>query len=135
MTTIGPSLIIKGDVTSQEDITIHGKVVGKVSMQGGALLIAPHATVQAEAQGAQLTVHGTFLGDIAASERVELTPTAKMDGNIVSPSVVLKDGAVFNGKIVVERRANANLRATIAGAPAGAAAKDATVRQPASQTN
>jgi cytoskeletal protein CcmA (bactofilin family) len=134
MTTIGPSLFIKGDVTSQEDITIHGKIVGTVSMQSGALLIAPHATVEATAQGAQMTVHGNFAGEIAASERVELTPTAKMNGNIVSPSVVLKDGAIFNGNIVVERRTNAGLRAAISGGAHGTPSNDAGARQSISQT-
>jgi cytoskeletal protein CcmA (bactofilin family) len=115
MTTIGPSLIIKGDVTSDEDITIHGKVVGTLSMQGGTLLIAPHATVEAEAEGAKLIIHGKFSGQIGATERVELTNTANVQGKIVAPAVILQDGAVFNGTIHVERRANTGLRETIAG--------------------
>jgi cytoskeletal protein CcmA (bactofilin family) len=132
MTTIGPTLIITGDVTSQEDITIHGKVVGKLQMQGGAVLIAPHAHVEAEAKGAKLTVHGNFSGDIAATERVELTNTAKVQGKIVSPAVVIQDGAVFNGSIEVERRTNTQLRATIAGRgqeASGAPTANAAARQ------
>jgi cytoskeletal protein CcmA (bactofilin family) len=128
MTTIGPTLIIKGDVTSDEDITIHGKLVGKLRMQSGAVLIAPHAKVEATAEGANLTIHGTFSGEIAATERVELRNTANVEGKIVSPAVVLQDGAVFNGSIHVERRANTGLRASITGAsqdrqPPAAAAK------------
>ena len=114
MTTIGPTLIIKGDVTSDEDIIIHGRLVGKLLMQRGAVMIAPHANVEASAEGATLTIQGTFSGDIAVTERVELTNTANVQGKIVSPAVVLHDGAVFNGSIQIERRVNHSLRATIA---------------------
>jgi cytoskeletal protein CcmA (bactofilin family) len=126
MTTIGPTLVIKGDVTSDEDITIHGKLVGKLQMKGGTVLVAPHAKVEATAEGAKLTIHGAFSGEIAATERVELRETANVEGKIVSPAVVLQDGAMFNGSIHVERRANAGLRASIAGA--------AQNRQPAAAT-
>ena len=115
MTTIGPTLIIKGDVTSNEDITIHGTLVGTLKMQGGAVMVAPHGKVEAVAEGANLTIHGEFTGDIKATERVELTNRANVEGKIVSPVVVLQDGAVFNGKIHVERRVNTGLRDKIAG--------------------
>ena len=123
MTTIGPTLIIKGDVTSDEDITIHGKVVGKLLMQGGTVMVAPHGNVEATAEGAKLTIHGRFSGAIAATERVEFTNTANVQGKVVSPTVVLQDGAVFNGSIHVERRVNTTLRATITSAAHAATAE------------
>lgn len=116
MTTIGPTLIIKGDVTSKEDITIHGTLIGTLQMDSGAVVVGPHGKVEAVAEGAKLTIHGEFTGDIKATERVELTNRANVEGNIVSPVVVLQDGAVFNGSIHVERRVNAGLREKIAGA-------------------
>jgi cytoskeletal protein CcmA (bactofilin family) len=104
MTTIGPSLVIKGDITSREDVTIHGRVNGQISMETGALLIAPGATVQADAHVTRLTIHGSFEGDVAAAERIELTATARVEGTLLAPSIVLNDGAVFNGTIAVEPR-------------------------------
>jgi cytoskeletal protein CcmA (bactofilin family) len=103
MTTIGASLIINGEITSNEDVTIHGQVVGTISMEKGALLIAQTANVKADAQATRLTVHGTFSGDIAASERVELSSTANVEGTLLAPAVVLQDGALFNGSIEVTR--------------------------------
>jgi cytoskeletal protein CcmA (bactofilin family) len=107
MTTIGSSLTITGEVTSHEDVTIHGTVNGKISMQGGSLLVAPTAKVEAEAQVSRLTIHGTFSGDVAATERVELTTTAQVTGTLLAPAVVLQDGAVFNGMIEVNGRTKA----------------------------
>jgi cytoskeletal protein CcmA (bactofilin family) len=107
MTTIGASLTITGEVTSHEDVTIHGTLNGKISMASGSLLVAPSANVQAEAQVSQLTIHGTFSGDVAATERVELTRTAQVNGTLLAPAVVLQDGAVFNGMIEVNGRTKA----------------------------
>ena len=103
MTTIGASLIINGQVTSREDITIHGRVKGEISMEAGALLVAPTGNVDARVRAPRLTIHGTMAGDIAAAERVELTDTASVSGTLLSPAVVMKEGAFFNGAIAVDR--------------------------------
>lgn len=104
MTTIGASLTITGEVTSHEDVTIHGTLNGKISMQGGALLVAATANVHADAQGSRVTIHGSFAGDVTAAERVELSSTANVNGTILAPAVVLEDGAVFNGVMEVSGR-------------------------------
>ena len=107
MTTIGASLVITGEVTSREDITIHGRIKGQISMEDGGLLVGPSANVEADVHGAKVTIHGTFSGDIAAAERVELTPTANVKGTLLAPVVFLQEGALFNGAIEVERSAKA----------------------------
>ena len=106
MTTIGPSLTINGEVTSKEDVTIQGNVNGKISVEGGSLIVGQTATVEAEAQVSRVTIHGAFAGDMAATERVELTNSANVSGTVVAPAVVLQDGAVFNGMIEVSGRKN-----------------------------
>jgi cytoskeletal protein CcmA (bactofilin family) len=106
MTTIGVSLVINGQVSSREDITIHGQVKGEISMEAGALLVAPTAKIDARVRATRLTIHGTMAGDIAAAERVELTDTASVSGTLLSPAVVMKDGAFFNGAIAVDRHPN-----------------------------
>lgn len=104
MTTIGPSLSISGDITSSEDITIHGRVKGNLRVQDGALLLAPKANVDAEVQGTRITIHGTVAGTVTSSDRLELTPTADVTGTISAPVVVLQDGATFNGTVEMARR-------------------------------
>jgi cytoskeletal protein CcmA (bactofilin family) len=103
MTTIGASLVITGEVTSREDMTIHGRIKGQISMEEGALVVGPSASVEADVHGARVTIHGNLSGDVAAAERVELTPTATVKGALLSPAVLLRDGALFNGTIEVER--------------------------------
>ena len=104
MTTIGTSLVIKGHVTSREDITIHGQVKGQISMTEGSLLVAPTARIEADVDATTLTIHGTFAGNVAAGQRVELTPTATVTGTLVAPAVILREGATFNGAIQVDKK-------------------------------
>jgi cytoskeletal protein CcmA (bactofilin family) len=105
MTTIGPSILITGEITSQEDITIHGRVKGHIRMQDGSLLVAPKGHVDADVLGARVTIHGRAAGDIAASERLELTATADVTGTLTARAIVLQDGAAFSGLIDMHQRA------------------------------
>src|SRR3954469_14457729 len=99
MTTIGPSLTITGEVISQEDITVHGRINGQIRMQEGALLVAPKGNVDGDVEGTNVTIHGPVAGNIAAATRIELTATANVTGTLTTTSIVLQDGAVFNGII------------------------------------
>jgi len=99
MTTLGPSLIVTGDITSNEDITVHGTVKGTLTMQQGALVIAPSGKADANLEGSTITVHGTVSGDLSATTKLELTDTAHVSGTISAPSLVLREGATFNGII------------------------------------
>ena len=103
MTTIGPSLVITGEITCQEDITIHGLVKGHIRMQNGALLIAPKGSVEANVNGTRVTIHGKLNGDIIAAEQIELTPTANVTGTLTAPSVVMQEGATFNGMVDMDK--------------------------------
>jgi cytoskeletal protein CcmA (bactofilin family) len=118
MTTIGPSLVITGQIASQEDITVHGRVNGQIQMDDGALVVAPTGHIDADVQGHQVMVHGTMAGNVLATGRVELTDTAQVTGTLTTPAVVLRDGAMFNGLIEVDRKSPA-------GKPRPAAAKSA----------
>lgn len=110
MTTIGASLTINGHISSSEDITIHGRVIGEIAMSEGALLVAPSANIDARIRVTKLTIHGTIAGDIAAAERVELTDTATVSGTLLSPAVIIREGARFNGAIAVDRSSRPSRR-------------------------
>ena len=97
MTTLGPSLTVTGDITSQEDITVHGTLKGKIVMEKGALVIAPSGKAEAQVEGSVVTVHGTVSGDLTATDKLELTDTAHVSGTISAPMLLLREGAVFNG--------------------------------------
>ena len=66
-------------------------------MEKGALVIAPSGKAEAQVEGSVVTVHGTVSGDLSATEKLELTDTAHVSGTISAPSLLLREGAVFNG--------------------------------------
>ena len=103
-TTIGASLFINGEVTSQEDITIHGRVKGQIRMQEGGLVVAPSGSVDADVEGARVTIQGTLAGNVAAAERIELAPTADVSGTLTTCAIMMHDGATFNGLIDIDRQ-------------------------------
>ena len=124
MTTIGASLVIIGEIISQEDITIHGRVKGQIRMEEGSLLFTPESSVDADVEGTRVTVQGTLAGSVAAAQRIELTPTADVSGMLTSCAVVMHDGATFNGMIDVDRQtAKGSPRLKIASATSASATK------------
>ena len=80
-------------------MTVHGKVNGQITMTQGNLVVAPTGSADANLHGIRITIHGKVKGDIVASERLELTDTAIVAGTISAPSLVLQDGATFDGII------------------------------------
>ena len=68
-------------------------------MNQGNLVVAPTGSTEANLHGIRITDHGKVNGEIVASERLELTDTAVVTGMISAPSLVIRDGATFDGII------------------------------------
>lgn len=103
MTTIGASLRVVGEITSEEDITIHGRVKGQIRMKEGSLLVAPKGAVDADVEGTRVTIHGTVAGNVVAAERIELTASADVSGTLTTCALAMQEGATFNGSIDIDR--------------------------------
>ena len=95
----GPKTRIRGDVSASEDLLIEGQVEGKILLPAHRLVVASTARVNAEVFARDITIAGEATGTFTASERVQLEAGARVEGRIVSPSVALADGAVFNGRV------------------------------------
>ena len=104
MTTIGTSLILTGDLTSDEDLLIDGRVRGAVSVRNATLTIGEQARLESDVRGARVIVRGTVLGSIAATERIELQASATVSGNLSANHVVIEEGARFDGRIDMDQR-------------------------------
>ncbi len=80
------------------NLQINGRFEGTLDTKG-ALSIGPKAQVKATIHGEAITVGGTVQGDIRATTRVELLPSAKVSGKITSPRVIMQDGAILQGTL------------------------------------
>ena len=96
---IGPGIEISGDVTASADLTIDGRVHGSVVQSEHNVDIGESGQVRARIQAKMVKVAGAVLGDIAGTEKVLISRTGRVQGNIVAPRVQLEDGAMFKGSI------------------------------------
>lgn len=95
-TVVGASLKVDGDLKSQGDIRIEGKVHGSIQTDG-TVVIGPSAEITASIQAANAEISGRVEGDITVKERLSLTNSAKVKGNLISQELVIQQGAVFSG--------------------------------------
>jgi len=96
---IGRSISIRGDVTGDEDLLIQGQVEGSVDLDLHAVTVGAEGRVKANITGRVITVEGEVEGDLNAQEQITLRSTARVNGDITAPRVVLDDGASFRGLV------------------------------------
>ena len=96
---IGKSVVIKGELSGSEDLTIEGQVEGKIELRQNVLTIGPNARIKAQVFAKSVVVQGQVTGDVTASERVDIRDNGSVDGDLVSPRVAIADGAHFRGSI------------------------------------
>jgi cytoskeletal protein CcmA (bactofilin family) len=97
-TVIGPSILINGKLTGDEDLTVRGRVEGELALTR-TLIVEPSGVVKANVSVKNAVVSGVVVGNIAATESVELTRDGRMVGDIRSPRVIIVDGASFRGRV------------------------------------
>jgi cytoskeletal protein CcmA (bactofilin family) len=96
---IGKALRIEGRIVSQEHLTIDGQVEGTIEVGDHSLMIGPGADVKADLIAKTITVSGAVTGNLTATERVVLQPSASVDGDITTPRLSMAEGAVVKGKV------------------------------------
>lgn len=100
--SIGPSIQIKGDISGNEDLVVHGKVEGTLSLPKNNVVVGSDGVVQANVNAMSISVEGSVVGDLTGSERIVITASGRVQGNIKAPRVVLEDGAKFKGSVDME---------------------------------
>ena len=88
---------LTGEITFKDMVRVNGHVAGTVYSKTGTLIVDTSARIDARVDVGVAIVSGTVKGDIIARERIELGPTSKIYGNIWTRSLVIKDGAIFEG--------------------------------------
>jgi cytoskeletal protein CcmA (bactofilin family) len=94
-TIISKDAFIKGELRSESEMLIEGRVEGEI--HGTRVVVGETGDVQARIAAQVLTVRGTVRGDCEGSKKVEITATGKVFGNIASRAIVVAEGATFRG--------------------------------------
>jgi cytoskeletal protein CcmA (bactofilin family) len=79
--------------------TIEGQVIAE-----GLLIIEDEAVVQGDVDAEDIVVHGRLEGKIVGRNRIEFCSSSDVDADVVTPSLVIHDGALFNGKTTMTRK-------------------------------
>jgi len=98
---IGPSVHLEGNFTSSGNISIGGSLSGSLTTSGN-VTVQEGAKVQAMVSAVNVFVSGEVRGDIRASERLELSPTACIIGNVEAKTLTVTAGAILHGKCAMK---------------------------------
>ena len=99
---IGPSLRIEGNLIITKGVRVDGTVDGNILQQDGqnaVVAISEQAIVTGDVRANSVIVAGQLKGNIFSNTRVELTKTARIDGNISYNSIGMEIGASINGNL------------------------------------
>jgi cytoskeletal protein CcmA (bactofilin family) len=96
---LGSSMTIKGELSASEDLTLSGRMEGRISVPGHTLTIGPHADIKAEIAGKSVVIMGAITGNITADEKVDIRATGAVTGDIVAPRLAVAEGGSLRGKV------------------------------------
>lgn len=101
---IGPGIVIDGDISGSENLVIEGKVRGRIHLAAHEVTVGQSGEVNADISAKVIRVAGKVKGDLSGKEKVIISSTGNVHGNIVAPRMLLEDGAVFKGSIDMDPR-------------------------------
>ena len=117
-TLIGPQVVLRGDVQFAGGLYLEGQLVGRALAEAGVeatITVAARGRVEGELHAPVIVINGLVKGDVHASERLELGPEARVEGNLHYAVIEMAAGAAVTGRLVHV----AASRAALPGDPGG----------------
>ncbi len=102
----GSTVVITGDVTASEDLTLDGQVTGTIALTEHVLTIGATGRVTARICVRIVTIRGSVTGSVTAREKVDIRETGSLDGDIIAPRIALVDGGYFCGSVKEQSSGN-----------------------------
>jgi len=100
--TIGPSMTVKGEIRSREELLVDGEVEGLLESQS-LLTVGPNGKVRANIKAREVVIFGSVRGDVEVTEKIAIREQGSLIGNIKSAGISIDDGAYFKGSIDIVR--------------------------------
>ena len=104
---IGKSVVIRGELTGNEDLYLDGEVEGNINLRDHKLVIGPNGKIKANITARDIVVHGRVEGNITTTDRVELKRACTLIGDVATQRIAIEDGAFFKGAIDVKESTEA----------------------------
>ena len=88
----------EGKLSFKDTVRIDGHFSGEITSEN-TLVVGESGVIEADIRSQTVIVSGTIHGNVLASKRVVLHKSARLDGDVETPSLVMEEGAVLNGKL------------------------------------
>ena len=98
-TTIGKSVVIRGEISGKEELYLDCDIEGTVTLPDNRLTIGADARIVANVTVGDLVVFGKLTGNIHATGRVDLRQSASVTGDIVAGRLSIEESAMFKGRV------------------------------------
>ncbi|MDR0710711.1 MAG: polymer-forming cytoskeletal protein [Spirochaetaceae bacterium] len=96
-TILSPDINFSGTLNFEKPFLIRGRLSGEIAARG-LLVVDEEAVVEANINASRVIIRGSVKGNVTAAEKVELTITGKLIGNVTAPEIFMETGCVFNGR-------------------------------------
>ena len=100
-TTIGGSVVIKGEVSGTESLYVDGRIEGIVDFAANRVTIVRNGSVAANISAGEVVILGKVLGNIECSDRLEIRSEGSLTGDVVTQRISVEDRAVLKGSVQV----------------------------------
>jgi cytoskeletal protein CcmA (bactofilin family) len=117
--TLGRSMVLKGELTGKEDLTVEGQFEGTIDVAENTVTVGAQGQVKSEIRARHVIVHGSVSGKIAAREKIDIRRTGNVTGDLVASGVAIEDGAYFKGSIEILREGKSETPQSAVREPAG----------------
>src|SRR5215208_6644133 len=112
---IGRGIEVTGDIVFADRLQVDGKVSGKLSSESGTLVLGEAGHLEAQVDVGVCVIHGSIHGNIIARSKVEIHKSGRINGDVITPVLLVEEGAVFNGAIKMgQEAANRRLEEVLA---------------------
>ncbi len=101
--SIPKSIVVTGNIYASEDVTIAGRINGDIVAEKCAVSLTATAHVAGTISAGDVTIAGRAEGTVLATEIVEVQSGAQVEGRLLTPRIIIADGATFNGTVEPER--------------------------------
>jgi cytoskeletal protein CcmA (bactofilin family) len=104
-TKLGKTVVIKGELTGSENLTISGRVEGRIDLPDHLLTIEPNAIIEADIVAKTVIAFGSVVGGVTARERLEVRRSGSIVGEIMCGCLAIHEGAYVAGRIEMAKPA------------------------------
>ena len=95
---IGRGLEVKGTVRATTHLFIDGRVDGQINAPNHSVAVGTHGRLNSDIFAESITIRGSVMGNLTATRSLKILSDGRVEGRLVSPQLVIDDGAIFNGR-------------------------------------